>query len=35
MLIGYGIMAMTGCFSGQLFNFLVGFGIAMLLSCLK
>jgi len=28
-------MAMTGCFSGQLFNFLIGFGFAMILSSLK
>lgn len=31
---GFGVMAMTGCFSGQLFNFLLGFGTAMLLACL-
>ncbi|KAL4494621.1 hypothetical protein ABPG72_004523 [Tetrahymena utriculariae] len=29
--MGYGIMAMTGCFAGQLFNTLLGFGIALIL----
>jgi sodium/potassium/calcium exchanger 6 len=25
--IGYGVMAVTGCFAGQLFNLLIGFGV--------
>jgi len=27
---GYGVMAVTGCFAGQLFNLLIGFGIALI-----
>jgi len=28
--MGFGVMAVTGCFAGQLFNLLVGFGAFLL-----
>lgn len=27
--MGFGVMAVTGCFAGQLFNLLIGFGLAL------
>jgi len=28
---GYGVMALTACYSGQLFNMLIGFGLTMVI----
>ena len=33
--MGYGIMALTACYAGQLFNLLVGFGFSIVISSLK
>ena len=31
--LGYGVMAVTGTIAGQLFNFLIGFGLNMTKGC--
>jgi Ca2+/Na+ antiporter len=31
--LGYGVMAVTGTVAGQLFNFLIGFGLNMVRGC--
>jgi len=33
--MGFGVMAVTGCFAGQLFNLLIGFGSALLRQTIK
>jgi Ca2+/Na+ antiporter len=33
--MGYGMMAFTACFAGQLFNLLIGFGISLVISSFK
>ena len=33
--MGFGVMAVTGCFAGQLLNLLIGFGGALLRQTIK
>ena len=33
--MGFGIMALTACYAGQLFNLLIGFGLTMVIGAVK
>ena len=33
--MGYGLTAVTGTIAGQMFNFLVGFGLNIIIGCIK